>query len=150
VEQKGLRGSAPTRIDEKGRLKVPSSFRPFIQDIHGPDLFVTSVDGESVLIYPMPVWLAVEERLSAMPSKHPSRVKFLQRVNYFGQVAELDAQGRVLIPQHLRDSASIVGDVRVFGTIDHLEVWNEERFKKKLFDAPWTDDDGVHLAAHGI
>jgi MraZ protein len=150
VEQKGLRGSFPARIDDKGRLKLPTVFRGVIQDQQGPDLFVTSVTGESVRLYPMQVWLGIEQRLSQMPANHPSRLKFLDRVNYFGQTGELDNQGRVVIPAHLRDSASIVGDVRVIGRIDHVEVWNEERFLQKLHREPWKDDDGIRLSEHGV
>jgi MraZ protein len=125
-------------------------FRGVIQDQHGPDVFVTSLTGESVRIYPMPIWLETERKLSAMPANHPSRLKFLDRVNYYGQTVELDDQGRVVIPAHLRDSASIKGDVRVFGRIDHLEVWNEERFTQKLQRETWTDDDWLRLSEHGI
>ena len=150
MDKKGLRGSSATRIDEKGRLKVPTVFRGVIQDQHGPDVFVTSVTGENVRIYPMPVWLEIERKLSQMPSNLPSRLKFLDRVNFYGQEGELDSQGRVVIPQHLRDSASIVGDVRVFGRIDYIDVWNAERFAEKLQRESWTDDDGVQLSEHGI
>ncbi len=150
MDQKGLRGSSAARIDEKGRLKVPTIFRGIVRDQHGPDVFVTSVTGESVLIYPMPVWLELERKLSAMPGNHPSRLKFLDRVNYYGQTGELDQQGRVVIPPLLRDSAGITGDVRVFGRIEYLEVWNEERFVQKLQRAPWLDDDGLRLSEHGI
>jgi len=150
VEQLGLRGSAQTRIDDKGRLKIPTVFRGAIQDLHGPDVFVTSVTGESVRIYPMPVWLEVERKLSNVPGNHPSRLKFLDRVNYFGQTSELDGQGRIVVPQTLRDSASIICDVRVFGKIDYLEVWNEERFLQKLQREPWMDEDGFKLSEHGI
>ena len=150
MDKKGLRGSSATRIDEKGRLKVPTVFRAVIQDQHGADVFVTSVTGESVRIYPMPVWLDIERKLSNMPGNHPSRLKFLDRVNYYGQVGELDSQGRVAIPSHLRDSASIVGDVRVFGRIDYVEVWNAERFAQKLQREAWTDEDALRLSEHGI
>jgi MraZ protein len=150
VEQKGLRGSSTARIDDKGRLKVPTMFRGVIQDQHGPDVFVTSVTGESVRIYPMPVWIELERKLSIMPLNHPSRLKFLDRVAYYGQAVELDPQGRVVVPAHLRESASIVGDVRVLGRIDHLEVWNEDHFLKKLAREPWMDDDGLRLSEHGI
>ena len=117
MELKGLRGSSSTRIDDKGRLKLPTIFRGVITDQHGPDVFVTSLTGECVRIYPMPVWLEMEQKLSRMPANHPSRLKFLDRVNYYGQAAELDPQGRIVVPAHLRESASIVGDVRVFGRI---------------------------------
>ena len=63
---------------------------------------------------------------------------------------ELDPQGRIVVPQLLRDSASIVGDVRVFGKIDYLEVWNDERFAQKLARDQWTDEDGLKLSEHGI
>ena len=145
-----MRGSAPARIDEKGRLKIPTIFRAAIQDKKGPDVFVTSLTGDSVRIYPMPAWLEIEKKLSAMPANHPSRLKFLDRVNYYGQASELDAQGRIVIPQLLRDSASIVGDVRVFGRIDYVDVWNEERFAQKLQREAWTDEDGLKLSEFGI
>ena len=150
VEHQGLRGSSSARIDDKGRLKVPTIFRGVIQDQQGPDVFVTSLTGECVRIYPMKAWLEIEQNLSRAPGNHPSRLKFLDRVNYYGQAAELDGQGRVLIPAHLREGASIVGDVRVLGRINHLEVWNEERFLEKLRQEPWTDEDGLRLSEHGI
>jgi MraZ protein len=98
----------------------------------------------------MDVWLEIERKLGQMSSTHPSRLKFLDRVNYYGQSGELDGQGRVVIPAHLRESASIVGDVRVFGRLDYLEVWNEERFVHKLQREPWMDEDGLRLSEHGI
>ena len=94
-----LRGSYSARIDDKGRLKIPNAFKAFVENQHGAKgVYVTSLSGHSVRIYPMPVWIAVEERLSKMPSTHPARVKFLDRVNFYGQVTEFDVQGRVLIP----------------------------------------------------
>lgn len=150
MDQKGLRGSAPARIDDKGRLKIPTTFRGAIHHEEGSDVFVTSVTGESVRIYPIAVWLDVERKLAAMPANHPSRLKFLERVNYYGQESELDQQGRIVIPSHLRDSAGIVGDVRVFGKLDYLEVWNEERFAQKLQRDTWTEEDGLRLSEHGI
>jgi MraZ protein len=150
ADQKGLRGSAPARVEDKGRLKIPTVFRGLIQDQQGPDVFVTSLKGDCVRIYPMPVWLDTERKLQAMPSNHPARLKFLDRVNYFGQTCELDSQGRIVIPAHLREAASIAGEVRVFGRIDYLEVWNEERFAEKLRREQWTDEDGLLISEHGI
>jgi MraZ protein len=150
VDQRGLRGSSPARIDDKGRLKVPTVFRGVINDQKGPDVFVTSLTGECVRIYPMNVWLEIEQKLTQMPANHPARLKFLDRVNYFGQTSELDSQGRIVIPPLLRESASIVGDVRVFGRIDYLEMWNEQRFAERLRREPWTDEDGLKLSEFGI
>jgi MraZ protein len=145
-----LRGNYSAKIDDKGRLKVPTAFRALVQDQHGSTLFVTSLSGESVRIYPMPVWLDVEARLAKVPSTHPSRARFFDRVNYFGQVAEFDTQGRVLIHPRLRDTAGMSGEVDVFGQYDHLEVWNHDRFLAKLKREPFTDDDARALAEFGI
>lgn len=145
-----LRGNAPAKIDDRGRLKIPIGFRSVIQQEHGRELFVTSFTGESVRIYPMPVWLDIEGRIAQMPSTHPARVKLLDRVNFFGQVAELDPQGRVLIQPRLRESAQMAGEVDVLGLQNFLEVWNHERFIAKLTRDPWTDVDAKALADFGI
>lgn len=145
-----LRGSETTRVDDKGRLKIPSIFRGRIQDRSGADVFVTSVKGDSVLIYPIEVWSAMEERIVLAPSQNPALKRFMDRVSYFGQPGEIDPQGRVLIPQQLRQRASILGEVRVLGRINYLEVWNEERFADKLAREPWTDADELLLSQHGI
>ena len=145
-----LRGNSPARIDDKGRLKVPNGFRATIQDTHGRELFVTSLTGESVRIYPMPVWLEIERKLAAMPSTHPSRQKFLDRVNFFGQVAELDPQGRVLIQQRLRDMALMIGEVDVLGQQNSLEVWNHARFLARLAAQQFSDDDARALSELGV
>jgi MraZ protein len=145
-----LRGSYPAKIDDKGRLKIPNAFRAVVEDQHGAGLYLTSLSGDSVRIYPMTEWLAVEQRVSRMPSSHPARLKFLDRVNYFGQIGEFDVQGRVLIPARLREAAGVVGDVDVLGQISYLEVWSHERFVAKLKREPFTDDDARALAEFGI
>jgi MraZ protein len=145
-----LRGSYSARIDDKGRLKIPNAFRALVEDQKGGSLYLTSVTGDSVRIYTMSGWLAVEQRLSKMPSEHPARQKFLDRVNYFGQSGELDVQGRVLIPTRLREAAAMNGDVDVLGQVDFLEVWNHERLLAKFQREPFTDDDARKLAEFGI
>ena len=146
-----LRGNSPAKIDDRGRLKIPNGFRSFIEDEHGRHLFVTSVHGDSVRIYPMPVWADIERKLALIPSAHPSRLKFLDRVNFFGQVAAMDKQGRVLLPQMLRETAAMSGEVSVLGLHNHLAVWNLRRLQERLFKKePFTDEDGKVLSEYGI
>jgi MraZ protein len=80
----------------------------------------------------------------------PARKKVLDRTSYYGQVAEMDAQGRVLIPQVLRESAKTVGDVVVFGKLTFLEVANHDMFRAKLDAEPITAEDEAALAALGL
>ena len=125
-------------------------FRSLLESKYGRELFLTSLTGEYVRVYPMPVWIEKEAKLGQMPSTHPSRLRFLDRVNFFGQVAEVDTQGRVLIPVRLRETATMSGDVDVLGQYDYLEVWNHDRFLTKLQRDPYTDEDARALSEFGI
>ncbi len=146
-----LRGNHPARIDDKGRLKVPNSFRQLVEAQWGTELFVTSVSGDFVRVYPMGVWLDIERKLAEVPSTHPSKLRFLDRVNFFGQAVTMDRQGRVLVPQLLRESAAMTGEVSVLGLQNHLAVWNLKRLQDRLFKKePFTDEDGRLLAEYGI
>lgn len=145
-----FRGNSPARIDDKGRLKLPQSFLRDLEAKYGRELFLTSLTGEYVRVYPMPVWVDIEQKLASMPAGHPSRDRFLDRVNYFGDKGEIDAQGRVLVPYRLRESAGMVGDVDVLGKVHFLDIWNHDRFLSKLQREAFTDDDARALAEYGI
>lgn len=145
-----FRGSAPTKIDEKGRLKVPTTFRRLLEERYGRDVFITSVLGDSVLLYPLSVWEEIEDRLAALPSTNRTKQRYLERVSYFGQQGQLDKQGRVVIPPLLRDSADMTGEVVVNARLDHLEVWNSKRLKARFTDEPFSDEDFEYLSERGI
>jgi len=147
-----FRGSAPTKIDDRGRLKLPSEFRRLMEERYGPgpEVFLTSWTGQSALLYPLEEWEKVEKRLAEMPSSSRAKQRFLERVNYFGQQLRLDVQGRVVVPQLLRDRAEMVGDVVVSGRLEYLEIWNRERFEQRLEAEPMTEDDFGELAEHRI
>ena len=145
-----LRGNHTAKIDDKGRLKIPNAFRSLIEGQHGSEVFVTSLTGEYVRVYPMPVWITLEEKLARVPSTHPARLRYFDRINYFGQVAEIDTQGRLIIHARLRDSAGMAGEVDVFGQYDYLDIWNHERFVAKLQREPFTEDDARALSEFGI
>ena len=145
-----LRGNAPATIDEKGRLKIPSNFRAYIDESWGSDFYITSLSGESVLIYPLPVWQEIEERLAKLPSLNPTKKKFLDRTNYYGQVTTADKSGRILIPPLLRESAQMVGEVAVLGYLDHLEVWNNKRFLGRIKEHVFSVEDHDTLSNLGI
>jgi MraZ protein len=145
-----LRGNHPAKIDEKGRLKIPTSFRNLIEQQYGKDLFITSISGEFVRIYPMPIWLDIEKKIAAVSSMNPTIQRFLNRVNYYGSVGTLDAQGRVVIQPLLRRSADVTGDVAVLGHQRYLDVWNHDRIKTKLEAEPVSEEDQNVLASFEI
>jgi MraZ protein len=145
-----LRGNYTARIDAKGRLKVPTTFRRHLQETYGAEVYVTSLTGDSVRIYPLTEWEGIEQRLALLPSMDTARRKFLDRTNYYGQQTSIDGQGRVLIHPLLRKSAGVMGDVAVLGYLNYLEVWELERFRQRLLSDPYTEEDEASIARLGI
>ena len=145
-----FRGNHPTRVDEKGRLKLPAEFKRVVDERYGTQFYITSKDGRSAEIYPLPEWEKIEEKLALIPSMNAAKKKFLDRVNYYGQMSEIDAQGRVLLPQILRETAKLAGDVVVFGVQTYLEVENHDEFKQSMDTDPLTADDQQALAGFGL
>ena len=144
-----LRGNSQAKVDEKGRLKIPAVFLEGLRQF-GNQFYITSVTGETAFIYPMQVWLGIEEKLAKVSSQNQTKRKFLMRTSYYGQVVEVDGQGRVLIPSVLRESAQVKGDVDVFGNLDHLVVTNHTRMLDEMKGDPFTADDFKALEGLGI
>ena len=144
-----FRGNHPTRVDEKGRLKVPAEFKRVIDEKYSTQFYITSLDGKSAQIYPFEEWERVEQKLAGLSTFNPTKKKFLTRTNYWGQVAEMDNQGRLLLPQLLRDSAQLKGEVAVMGYLNRLEVQSMEGVRKDVEEA-FTPEDEKNLDDLGI
>lgn len=151
-----LRGNAPATVDEKGRLKLPTTFKAdldvFAKSEGEPGLraYLTSLDGKGARLYPLPVWEAIEARLASVPGTNPAKRRFLEVTAYYGSEVEPDAQGRFVIPPILREAASLVGEVAILGQMDHLAIWNKEAFAGRLVADPLTTEDLAALADLGI
>jgi MraZ protein len=115
-----LIGSYSARFDASGRIKIPEKFREVIENSYGRDLFVTSLTDESVQIYPLSVWLGMTGAASeGALHLRPDVRRFMLRVNRNGSRHELDAKGRILINQGLREKARLQEEVEVIGLSDH-------------------------------
>ncbi len=124
-----FRGNHQTRVDEKFRLKLPAEFKRRVDEVYGPAFYITSLDGKSAQLYPMKEWEAIEAKIVQLEPTDEEREEFQKVTSYYGQTAELDSQGRLLLPQVLRQSASLAGDVNVLGMLTYLDVTNIERFE---------------------
>jgi MraZ protein len=144
-----FRGNHPTRVDEKGRLKVPAEFKRVVDEKYKQQFYITSLDGKSAQVYPFEEWERIEEKLSRLSTFNPTKKKFLDRTNYYGQQVEMDGQGRLLIPQLLREAADLKGEVAVIGNLTYLEVRNLEQYKKQI-EEPFTEEDLSTLDSLGI
>src|SRR5258706_13881946 len=135
-----LRGNCQAKGKGKGRLEITAVFLEGLRQ-YGNQFYITSMAGESARIYPMQVWLGIEEKLAKVSSQNRAKRKFLMRTSYFGQQVELDGQGRLLVPAVLRESAQMKGEVDVFGNLDYLEVMNHTRVVDSLKNEPYTRED---------
>ena len=137
-------------MDEKGRIKLPAAYRRYIDENYGSEFYVTSLTGDCARLYPMREWLSIEEKLQSRGTMDTAVRKFLDRTNYFGQLADMDTQGRILVHPLLRQSAELVGDVAVLGYLQYLEVWELDKFKARMEAEPYTDADAASLAQLGV
>ena len=145
-----FRGNHPARVDEKGRLKVPAEFKRVIDEKYAQKFYITSLDGMVAQVYPFEEWERIEQKLAALSTYNPTKKKFLNRVNYYGQVVEMDGQGRLLVPQILREAAQIRGEVAVLGNLTYLEVRNLEALDKEIKEQAFSDEDIKTLDELGI
>jgi MraZ protein len=146
-----FRGNHPARVDEKGRLKVPAEFKRVVDEKYsGAQYYITSLDGQRAQIYPFEEWQRIEEKLARLSTFNPTKKKFLDRTNYYGQVVEMDNQGRLLVPSLLREAAQLKGEVAVVGMLTYLEVRNLEAYRKEIEENAFTAEDEATLDGLGI
>jgi MraZ protein len=127
-----FRGNHPAKVDEKGRLKLPSAFKQLLDAANVTQFFVTSTDGKNAEIWPLPEWEKVEDRLSGTSALDEDVQEYMRLVNYYGQQVEIDNQGRLLLPQILREKAKLDAEVTVMGMRNILTVHNRELFEQAL------------------
>jgi MraZ protein len=142
-----FRGNHLAKIDEKGRLKLPSAFKQLVDAAHVTQFYVTSTDGKSAEIWPLPEWEKREEQLANSSTLDDAVRKYLNLTSYYGQQVEMDNQARLLLPQILRSSARLDAEVAVFGIRTYLEVHNREAFERDLPANELTAEDRKAMAA---
>jgi len=145
-----FRGNHPTRVDEKGRLKLPVDHKRTVEKLYGNDFFITSRDGKVVEIWPMKEWERIEAELADLPAS-AAKKKFIEATNYYGQVVEFDGQGRLLVPQILREDSEMASvDVAVIGMQKYLAVNLDARHRERLKADPVTDADVEQIGIKGL
>lgn len=118
-------------LDEKGRIIIPAKFR----DDLGEKFIITRGLDNCLFVYPATQWKILEEKIKELPTAQSDTRAFV-RMFFSGAVeVEMDKQGRVLIPQHLREHAKIDKDVYVIGVSTKVEVWAKETWETYAIQA---------------
>jgi MraZ protein len=144
-----FRGINNISIDAKGRMAMPARYRERLLESCGGRLVVTVDRDRCLLVYPLPEWEIIENKLIALPSLN-KQARLLQRL-IIGHATELemDGQGRVLLPSMLRDYASLDKKAVLIGQGKKLEIWDEDTWSESQEEwlAAVQSDDGDLPAA---
>lgn len=129
------------KVDDRGRVKIPAQYLSTMKEQYGNELYITSLNGDRVYLYPLSVWEGIEQSIERIKVRTPELEEYISRTSYWGNEAEVDGRGRVLIPPDLRAQSKLNGEnLRIFGKIDHMLIWNEAIFKEKTFGGEFSDE----------
>jgi MraZ protein len=142
-----FRGNNPAKVDDKGRLKIPSGFKTLLDAANVTQLYITSTDGRSAEIWPLPEWEKQEKQLAEQSTLDDAVQKYLNLTSYYGQQVEMDNQARVVLPQKLRDKGKLNAEVVVLGKLIYLEVQNEKEFEERVLASELTAEERKAVAA---
>lgn len=145
-----FRGNCPTRLDDKGRLKVPADFKHEIDRSYDSAFYITSRDKKVIELYPLKEWEQIEERIAKLPSSNAAVQKFLNITSFFGQVVTMDPQGRLTISDRLRTHFGLKGEVAVVGKLNRMEIRPMEEFTEYIKANEISDEENDQLAQMGI
>ena len=141
-----FRGNHTAKVEDGGRLKLPGPFKRIVDEAHVTQFYITSLDGQSAQIWPLPAWEKQEELLSELSSTDDAAEKYLDQTSYYGQQVEMDKQARVQLPQILRGTAKLDAEVAIRGKLNYLEVHNLKNLEESLAANALTAEDRRTLA----
>ena len=145
-----FRGVAHLNLDSKGRLAVPARFRDALAARCGGHLVVTADSDRCLLIYPLPDWEPIEQKLMSLSSFN-TQIRELQRrlVGYAEDVA-MDATGRILVPPALRGYAQIEKAVVLVGQGAKFELWNQDNWESRMSEGGGFGPGGLPPELEGF
>ena len=141
-----LMGTYSHSLDDKGRLIIPKTIREEL----GEGFVITRNPDHCLSVYPKEAWQQLIASMETLPKISSEPARRIRRF-YFGNSSspEPDKQGRVLIPQDLRNYAGLIKDVTLVGVDDHAEIWDQETWTKYNEEADLSDIayniDGINL-----
>lgn len=150
-EKKRFRGKFDAKLDDRGRIKIPSKFLSILNSNYGRGIYLTSLNGDYVWLYPLNEWELIEQKLESI-KMNPVVQEYISRTSYWGYETEIDVRGRVLVPPELRNKGKLEDNIFVLGVRDHLEIWNESLYRNQYLKGEWTEgkQDEISRILNGI
>lgn len=136
-----FRGINAINLDEKGRVAIPRRYRERLLDQARGQLVATiETESRCLLLYPLATWEAIEAKIEALPSFNPAARRIQRLLLGHATEMEMDRQGRVLLPQLLRDYAGIDRKAILLGQGKKFEIWDETVWQSQRED--WLSERG--------
>lgn len=139
-----FRGISSINLDAKGRIAIPTRYREELQDCCERQMVVTvAVDdkcvGESgcLWLYPLPEWEKLEQTISKLPTLNKMAGRLRRFLIGHATECEMDAQGRLLIPEKLREYAGMDKQLFLVGQLNKFEIWSDTAWQAK--EQEWLD-----------
>jgi MraZ protein len=141
-----FRGNTTISFDDKGRFAMPSRYRARLQEICDSELVATVAVDECCVgmsgclwLYPLPEWERVEQKITALPAFNKMAIKLKRFLVGNAHECEMDAQGRIHLPETLREFAGLQKKIILIGQLNRFEIWNETMWRVK--EAQFMDSD---------
>ncbi len=129
-----FRGTAYLNLDVKGRLAIPAKQRERLLGVGDSNLIITVDRARCLLLFPVSTWETIERDFADLPAFDDAARSVLRLYVGHAEEVEMDAQGRILLPQHLREFADLEKRVALVGQGLKFEIWNEQRWKDKTLE----------------
>ena len=136
-----FRGASNLSLDAKGRIVLPARYRERLDELCQSQLIVT-IDTQQpcLLIYPLPEWELIEEKIEALPSFNPATRRIQRLLIGHATEVEVDANGRMLLANPLREYAELGKKVVLIGQGKKFELWDEARWNERM--GSWLSETG--------
>ncbi len=136
-----FRGVSNLNLDAKGRIVLPARYRERLAESCHSQLVVTiDTDQPCLLIYPLPEWELIEEKIEALPSFNPTTRRIQRLLIGHATEVEVDATGRMLLSNPLREYAQLGKKVVLIGQGKKFELWDEAIWQQRMEN--WLDESG--------
>jgi MraZ protein len=127
-----FRGVAQLNLDSKGRLAVPARFRDALAARCAGHLVLTGDSDRCLLIYPLPDWEPIEQKLMALSSFNAQIRELQRRLVGYAEDVVMDGTGRILVPTALRGYAQLEKAVTLIGQGNKFELWNKDNWEQRM------------------
>lgn len=145
-----FRGVSTVSLDSKGRIVVPARLRDALLAAAGGRVIVTADPSQCLLLYPLPAWEPIEQKLWALSDFDPRTRSIKQLMIGYAQDIDMDASGRILLPPMLREFAGLDKSVVLAGQVSRLELWNQERWQGQIAQALSFGEKGLPPELEGF